>query len=228
MPGILDFRELSRVAFRVETAVRLKDLRGFTKGYTLPVRDSSTARKFIGQVALSDIERDIEETYQAIRDSFAFKRRQLEASIDEGVGVIHTPLFDYSIRVMLDTKNSGMIRWCREIASFREPAIVRSAEFLKAFGSLFNTLVFEFTVPISIEDLVDRIEDENKPGVRVNCASDNSTCEITIQGFRDSIHIHQNCLKIEGHRTKSSASLLDLFLAFVDRFPRDRDLPALR
>src|SRR5258708_36761382 len=110
-----NFKELKRIAFRVESAGRVKNLRGFVKGHSIPDRDSASARKFIVRIAEDDVKADIDETYQSIRESFGFKRRQLEASIEDGAGVIRTPRFDYSVSVHLETDKPAAVLWRREI-----------------------------------------------------------------------------------------------------------------
>jgi hypothetical protein len=210
---------LKRMAYRVETAGRVRDLRGFGKGHSIPDRATATARKFIARIAAEDIKADIDETYQALRESFGFKRRQLESSIGDGSGVIRTPNFEYSIHLLLEPNNPGAVVWRREVGQFRDPATIRSPQFLSAFGTMFNTLVFEFGGPVRIEELVDRIE-EGAPGrVQVHCASDASMCEITVAGFAGAIRINRTSLCIDG-RAAPTASLLNQFFDFLDRHRR--------
>ena len=45
--GMPDLTQLKRIAFRVETSGRVKDLRGFVKGYSVPDHDSDYARKLV-------------------------------------------------------------------------------------------------------------------------------------------------------------------------------------
>jgi hypothetical protein len=223
-----DFTQLKRVAFRAETTGRVKELAGFFKGHSIPDRDSASARKFIARIAADDIQADLDQTYQALRESFGFKRRQLEASVDEGCGVIRTPRFIYSISLTVDPSNPNYVLWRREVSSLRDPLLVRGAEFQAVFGTLFNALVFEFARPIAVDHLVDRFEEGERAGVKVSCASDASWCEITLTGFRGAIRIDSKNLTISGRQSPSAASLLDQFLKFIDRLPRRRDWPAIR
>lgn len=215
-----DLPNLQRVAMRVETTGRVKDLKGFVKGHSTPGRHSSFAKNFIARIAAQDITADIDETYQTLCESFGFKRRQIEASLDGCSGVIRTPKFEYTIKVSLDPDDTARVVWRREVGSFRDPFTVRSPEFVSAFGNLFNMLVFEFAAPIHVEEFVDRIEDDNHPGVKVKCARDAASCEITLAGFHGLIRVDRTSLSIEGRSSPAADSLLDQFFEFVRRFPQ--------
>lgn len=227
MTGMPDFTQLKRLAFRGETSGRIKELRGFTKGNSVPEGDSPFARKYIARIAAEDIQADIDQTYQSIRESFDFKRKQIETSVDEGCGVIRTPRFYYMVTVTGDASTQGGISWRREIASFDDPSLVRTPEFQNVFGKLFSSLCFEFEEPINIADIVDQFEDEDLPGVKVACASDASWCEIKLQGFVGAIRMEPKESTISGGASSSLASLLDQFLAFLDRLPREPEVAAI-
>lgn len=226
---MVDVAQLKRVIFRSDLTTRIKDLNGFSKGHTVPVGQSSSGRKFIQRIAEDELKSDIERTYQSLRDQFGFKRRQLEASVEDGAGVIRTPKFNYSINVMIDTDSDERVVWRRELSAFRDPQILRGSELHNVFGKMFSMLVFEFRKSISVADLIDAMEDENRPGVKVSCASDASWGEISIKGLLGTIRIEPKSLTIGGGGgAANAASLLDLFLAFMQNIPTSRKWPALR
>ena len=196
MSRLPDLTQLKRVAFRAETTSKLKELQGFARGYNVPHYDSAAAHKFIARMAVGDIQADLDQTYQALRESFGFKRRQLEASADEGNGVIRTPDFIYSICVTADPADKNQALWRREVTSLSDPLAVRRPEFQAVFGTSFNELVFEFSEPIAVADLIDRFDEEDRPGVKVACSSDASWCEITLKGFLGTIRIEARSLLI--------------------------------
>jgi hypothetical protein len=224
---MVDFKQLQRVVFRAESRARVKQLSGFGKGHAVPDRDSPSARKFIARLADDDIQADLERTYQALRERFGFKRRQMETSAADGCGVVRTPRFNYSVAVSADPANASFVVWRREISSLRDPRLLQQPEFEAVFGKLFDALVFEFAEPIAIARLVDCFEEEELPGMKIACASDATWCEITLNGFGGAIRIDRRSLTIEGRRTPSAASLLEQFLKFIAQVPRRRDWPAL-
>ncbi|MCE9530409.1 MAG: hypothetical protein K8T89_04650 [Planctomycetes bacterium] len=222
-----DFAQLDRVAFRAETFGKLKELRGYQKGHNVPEGNSPYARKFVAKIAAEDMQADLDRMFQILRETFNFKRKQIESSIDESSGVIRTPRFHYSVQVLPDPSDSSHILWRRELTALSDPLAIREPEFQSVFGNMFTMLVFEFAVPIAIEKLIDQLEEEDRPGLKLKYTGDLSHCEITVKGFAGSIRIDQKSLLIEGQATSTAASLFDMFLAFLERMPRER-LQALR
>ncbi len=220
VPGMPDFAQLKRIAFRAESTSPVKRLRGFAKGHSIPDRPSASADKFIGRIAADDIRADIERVFQSLRETYGFRRKQIESSSDEGSGVIRTPCFVYSISVGIDPTNADAVLWRREVTSLRDPLVVHSPEFTAVFKMIFQSLVFEFESEIAVAELVDQIEEENRPGVTVLCGSDASWCDIILKGFRGAIHVNAKSLTISGRHGPSAASLLDQFLFFIEHLPR--------
>ena len=73
-----------------------------------------------------------------------------------------------------------------------------------------DTLQFDFEKPIDVEELVDRIEDDPPPGVKVRVASDASACDVTVQGspvaFTSSGRPCESKARRGCHRTRWSSS----------------------
>ena len=97
--GILrDPARLLRVAFRAETSLRFKDLGGYRKGFQTPDNASASSRKFVTRLAAEDIKADLDGVHQLLRESFGYKRKDVDVTADgDGVGRIRTPDFEYSV-----------------------------------------------------------------------------------------------------------------------------------
>ena len=91
-----------------------------------------------------------------------------------------------------------------------DPDVLRADGFHRVFANALDTLQFDFEKPIDVEELVDRIEDDPPPGVKVRVASDGSACDVTVQGFAGRIHVEPASLRVEGppglSRTPSSSN----------------------
>lgn len=215
MGGILDLRKVKRVSLRALTAGLVRNLQGFAKGHEVPSRFNASAQKFIARLAADEIKSDLDARFQAVREAFGFKRKDLEASSEDGTGYLRTPRFEYRVHVELDPNDPTSVLWHREIAALKDFALIGRPEFRNAFGMLFDILVMEFRKPINVVKLIDRFESESRQDIKLVCPSDSAWCEIGIAGFRGAIRIEHEMVRIEGRRSPPLPSLFDQFLAFL-------------
>jgi Caspase domain len=224
----VDLQQLRRVVFRTETRGKVKDLAGYQKGHRIPDQATPSAEKFVARIAAQDVRGDVEETFNTLREQMGFKRKDLEAAAErDGQGFVRTPVFDYTVGVSLDPADPTEVVWRREVSHIQDPAMIRGPGFQAVFGTTFDTLVFEFTAPLDIAELVDRLEEEPIAGVHVRSSIDASACEITLDGFAGAIQVQADRLTITG-RSATAAALVDQFFEFQRRFSRAMDLPALK
>jgi hypothetical protein len=215
--GILDLRSVKRVTLRAITTGLVRNLRGFAKGHEVPSRANTAAKKFIARLASDEIKADLDAMFQAVREAFGFKRKQLEASSEGGSGYLRTPRFEYRIHVEQDPSDPASIFWHREIAALKDLNLVSMPEFRTAFGAVFDILVLEFRKSIDVASLIDRVEEGMKREINVVCPSDAAWCEIVVGGFRGAIRVEPNAVRIEGRRAPPLPSLFDQFLQFIEK-----------
>jgi len=214
----LDPAQLRRVVFRSETVRKIKDFAGFRKSHSLPERANEWARKFVNRIAQPDIKADLDETFDAIREQFAYKRKDLDVSAErDGVGFIRTPDFEFTVTVEVNPAEPTEAIWRREVSRLADPEFVRSEAFLAVFGSSFDQLVFEFAEPLDVAEFVDRIEDHPPEGVKVNVASGSDAAEVKLAGYTGRVRVSREAVIIEG-RSAATAGLLDQFLVFLRKF----------
>src|SRR5262245_42496663 len=225
----LDLKQLKRIVFRGQSRGRIKNLAGFQKSFKLPESATPSAQKWTYRLAADDLHREVEETYNALREHLGFKRKDLESTVgNDGLGFIRTPTFDFAVSVSLDPDDPTSVIWRREVSQVTDPDVLRSDGFRVIFGRSLDTLEFGFEKPIDVEELVDRIEDDPPPGTAVRVASDASACDVSVQGFAGRIHVEHASLRIEGPPGLTPDSLVEQFFAFQRRFGGRRGLPALR
>ena len=213
--GLLDPGRLKRVLFRADSRGRVKDLTDWRKTFTIPDAASPRNKKFVQRVAAPDLKVDLDAVYASCREHLGLKRKDLELTVgDDGFGSLRTPDFEYTVTVGLDADEPDMVTWRREVGQFAEPAFVTSDGFDAVFGKLFDELAFEFAAPVDVERLIDRLEDRPPKGLKVQAASDGSTCEVTLAGFIGRVTVSRNSLGVRG-RPGDSAGLLEQFLRFL-------------
>ena len=224
----LDLKQLKRIVFRGETRDRVKNLTGFQKNFKVPEAATPSAQKWTYRMAADDLRAQVEETYNALREHLGFKRKDLESTVgSDGLGFIRTPSFDFTVSVSLDPDDPTSVIWRREVSQVSDPDVLRADGFRRVFGNALDTLQFDFERPIDVEELVDRIEDDPPPGVKVRVASDASACDVTVQGFAGRIHVERATLRVEGPPGLSPDSLVEQFFAFQRQFGGRKGLPAL-
>jgi hypothetical protein len=215
---LLDPSRLKRVVFRAEQTGRVKDLSGYRKTHSVPDRANEWARKYVARVAAPDIKLDLDQVFDAVREQFGYKRKDVDVSAErDGFGFIRTPDFEYTVSVSVNPDEPSDVVWRREIGRLSDPAFVRSEGYVAIFGAMFDRLVFEFAVPVDVAEFVDRIEDSPPEGVKIGVASDAGAAEIKLAGFAGRVTVTNQAVEIEG-RTGSAAGLLDQFLAFLRKF----------
>ncbi|MDB5309851.1 MAG: hypothetical protein JWO38_4053 [Gemmataceae bacterium] len=219
-PGgdVLDPTRMKRVVFRAESVGRVKDLAGFRKTHSVPDRANDWARKYVNRIAGGDIKTDLDNTFDAVREQFGYKRKDLDVSAErDGLGFIRTPDFEYTVTVTVNPDDPTEVVWRREVGRLTDPGFVRSEGFTAVFGSMFDKLVFEFAVPVDVAEFVDRIEDDPPEGVKVSVASGSDAAEVKLAGFAGRVTVTRDAVEIEG-RTGATAGLLDQFLTFLRKF----------
>ena len=223
----LNLKQLRRIVFRGESRGKVRDLAGFQKSFKLPESATPSAQRWTYRLAAENLRNEIEEAYNALREQLGFKRKDLESTIGaEGIAFIRTPSFDYSVSVSLDPDDPSMVIWRREISQVSDADILRGDGFRQLFAGKLDTLQFDFEKPIDVEELVDRIEDDPPPGVKVRVASDGSSCDVSVKGFAGQVHVERSSLRVEGP-SSSPESLVEQFFAFQGRFGGKKGLPAL-
>jgi hypothetical protein len=224
----LNLKQLKRIVFRGETRGKVKELSGFQKSFKVPEAATPSAQKWTYRLAADDLRAAVEEAYNALREHLGFKRKDLESTVGaDGMGFIRTPSFDFTVSVSLDPDDPSGVIWRREVSQVTDPDVLRADGFRRVFGGWLETLEFDFEKPIDVEGLVDRIEDDLPPGVKVRVASDASACDVTVQGFAGRIHVERASLRVEGRPGLGPDSLVEQFFAFQSRFGGKKGLPAL-
>ena len=221
-------QSLKRGALRSESTARVKGLRGYRKFHKLPDRVSASSQKWVADLAEEDIKFDVDTYYAAVREYLGYRRRDVEAGYERGSGYVRTPDFDYAVSVAQAPDDPASVVWRREVSGIRRPEAVLGRPFQRAFGELFDTLVFEFENPFDLATWVDRVEEDGPRGVKVRCASDCSSCDVSVPGFAGLIRLWPNRVEVQGGgKGPGSKGLVEAFLQFQDLFTDRHDPRAL-
>lgn len=218
---------LKRGSLRGETTGKVKSLAGFRKFHRLPDKVNASAKKFVADIAHDDVQHDVDDVYNAVRETLGYKRRDVEGSADRGSGFVRTPDFEYSVSIELADDDVTAVVWRREVAGIHAPEVILSKPFQQVFGNTFDTLVFEFTRPFDLEAWVDHLEEDLPRGVKLRTSSDCSSCDVQVPGNGCVVRLYRDRVEVQGQKTPGSKGLVEAFLHFQDLFSGRRDLQAL-
>ena len=183
-------RELKRVVFRSERTMRVKELRGFQKHFSIPDRVSPRATAFVRDLASDEMRAALDQIQNQIRQAFGYKRRQLASYTDGGCVGVTTPHFTFQIRLDLHPEDPAQAIWASEIVDITDPEVAVSEAFESVFGDSFHAIEYELDQPIVIADLIDELEDlaqdQDQQAFRLEYPADYAYCELAIRdaGFK--------------------------------------------
>lgn len=210
-----DAGRFSRIVFRGESRLKVKDLSGYRKSFAIPDRVTPSANKFIARLATADVENDLRDTFDRVVREYGYKRRDVSVETDrEGNGTLRTPDFEFAVHVELDENDPSFVQFHREISQFQDPATVRSPAFDACFGRVVDRLAFEFETPWNVTAFVDQFEDQPIKGTTIRTSPDGTSCVIQFSGMEGSIELNAKGLNVRGRSGSPGDLLASLFQFF--------------
>lgn len=205
MPGR---EQVKQILFREIEHLSIKSLNGFVKGvHTLPRQHSFATRSFVEKISKHEVDEKIEATFEEIKAHMSYRFRDL----DVRSGKIMTPDFEFSVDCSLDPDDLTSAVMTSEMTKIN-PKIVDDPGFNEVFDGCFRGLVFQFTTPVDVEKLIERLEAAEADTLSIDYPSDASWCEINLSGVNAAIRITADELRISHLHSKSPKDLVESFL----------------
>ncbi len=197
-------RKVSDISFTNITLLskeggEVKSLPGFKKGFHhVPNNQFDGADSFIKDCGIQLISDEIDELSKNIREKMKYKRKEIEAWSDGGTGTINTPDFTYSMDIYQSDEDPGDYVLFRKLEGFRQSSAILEDKLNTIFSHHFDKLEFDLPGRVSIEGLIDTIEEfeENSPvSVKYN-PNDTSSCVVSILGLEYDIVVTIDTISI--------------------------------
>lgn len=180
---------LARVTLHgIETSL-VKRLDGFQKHHTIPQRADDYHNAWIAQIAHPELEANLNQITKLLRQELNYKRKDITAGLDGNAGHITTPTFTYQLTIHLDPQNPAQINWQRQITEITTLDIITDPNFSKQLGDSYLQTQFHTPTPVSIETLIDTLEDNN---IDLEYPHDAATCTLQIPQIQGHILLHPN------------------------------------
>lgn len=187
--------QLDRVFMSGYTTGTVKSLSGFRKGNTVPSEDNDYTQAFVRQRGQAELEETTNDFHKRIKDAFRYKRVDMKViPPKDGASSIICPAFDLDMSLALAPEGPHMYAIHYDVNNIREPNVWNTTEFTKVFGTLLESVTFEFNKRVDIPDLVDRLESLD---IEVEYPPDCSSCSIELDDLRYDIEVTGNQISIK-------------------------------
>ncbi len=204
-------KQLKYVRLLNDEKLPVRRLSGFSKGHFVPDRVTVATESFVSKIAEKDVEAEIEQVNQRLKDAFKFKRRDIAASVNGGSGSIVTPFFDYEVTVTLNPDAPSEALFRRQIINIREPDQVFCDDFDDVFKGKFDRLEFGTGQPLNLEKIIDQIEGLDSDDIEVRYDKDLTRCSIHVAGSKIQIEVTQDNFCITQSGRQSPKALIQSF-----------------
>ncbi|MCE9606083.1 MAG: caspase family protein [Planctomycetia bacterium] len=211
-PAKRTVRDVARVALVRERIESVKKLSGFRKGTRVPDAVNASSQKFVGQLALEEIQNDLDKVHAELREAFKFKRLDLQVDGPlDGSGTIITPFFSYTSGVKQNPRDPAEVIWRREVIDIVDAEQILTKPFAAVFAELFDTVEFAPADAVDLEALIDRIEALDDPRVAIDYDREITWCKLAIRGIGGEIKVTKRTFEIVKDRPESPKKLLQSF-----------------
>ncbi len=161
----------------------VKRLDGFDKSrHTVPRFASDRAQQFLARLAEPELVEWGEELFAAYREAMEYRRKDITLSVENGVARIASKDFALERRYSLIEDSPDSYRFETELMDASGLELLEHEPFNQSTGSLFERMRCVFKREISVEDVVDGIEDAKESDLSVDYPSTCESCDVRIAG----------------------------------------------
>ncbi len=196
-----------------------KSLSGFQKFHRVPQAAGDAEQRLLHNISQSELDEDLDATFARLRNEFGFKRKELVASdVNFGGGKIETPFFDFEISVELDESEPGTVRFRQVISNVRDPEKLFGEPFQKVFDNRFSVLEITAPEPLSVEAVIDLVEEAEPVGVLVGYDKAATWCELTFSETRAVVRVDADTIRVTASAGGTPRTLFETFLDVRQHF----------
>jgi hypothetical protein len=191
---------------------RIRSLPGFSRsrGHFEPDSVNDRATDFVCTLLAERIDEEIQKLYEAAKDNFGLRRREIGRESGDGQGNLDTELFRFSVDTRQSRSDPASYVIVRRLVLRGEPS-EQQEQIDQTFGSLFDRVVVEVSPDaLSYDDLVDLFE-EVESGVGGNLRDEKHLERITYtapDGIRIRLDVESGRISLFGGGRQRASALL--------------------
>ncbi len=191
---------------------KLKLLSGFKKGrHSVPDGVNAATEAFLGRVCAEELTDESEEWFQRARAELGYKRKEITLEVAGSGSVLTAVDFVFEISYQLNSRCLGTYvksKVLRQLTTDR----VGEAGFEELFAGQFTEIIFDLTKGVSVEAVVDAVEDLNgATGLTVEYPSDCANCCLKVDGVEAEVHCDGSSLSMVFPRAGGPSELVEAF-----------------
>lgn len=180
--NVADRRIIQQLTLVGEQEGLVKRFAGFDKSrHTVPKFASDRAQQFLTRLAEPELVEWSEALFAAYRESMQYRRKDISLVVDGGTARIESKDFVLERRYSLieDSPDRYLIE--TELVEASSIEMLEHTPFNQSTGPLFERLRCVFKREVSVESVVDGIEDCNESGITVDYPSTCEFCDARIE-----------------------------------------------
>jgi hypothetical protein len=209
----------------------VKTLGGFKKSHhTVPAAVNAATTAFLGKLCDGELVSEAESFFQRAREAFAYKRKDLALEVTSPAAVLAARDFTLEWSYALDAADPASWSATQTLHSVRSRDFLDTPASAEIFGGLFSELTFTLTKAVSVEAVIDAIEElgageaeDGAAGLRVDYPSDCRHCVVSVAGVDATVRFEGAELAMVFPRRGAPRDLLDEFLAVRSAFALTKD-----
>jgi hypothetical protein len=205
----------------------VKMLSGFKKSHhTLPDAVNATTTAFLAKLCAGELTEEAEAFFQKARAGFGYKRKDLSLEVTSPSAVLTARDFTLEWAYALEESDPSAWTLVRTLHGVASSEFLGTPECADIFGGLFSELVFALTKGVSVEAVIDAIEELEKgkdddggdesgkcAALRVDYPSDCAHCVLSVEGVSATVKFEGAELSMVFPRSGAPQALLDGFAA---------------
>ncbi len=204
----------------------VKQLPGFRKGrHTVPDSLSPATQSFFARIIAERVAGEGEEWFQRAKTELKTKRKELTLEVTSPGAMLTAKDFIFEISYALEPDDPGRFGGQHLLHDLRGER-VGAAAFDRLFAGLFNEIVFDLTKGVSVEEVIDAVEElDESGGMTVDYPADCSHCVLRVAGVEAEVFCDGSSLRMTFPRAGGPSELIEAFATVRHAFRLSKKTP---